>query len=67
MLDIKQIETFYPDSLKPFKRNILREYLQYKILEAVFDSSLAGETIHSNRHRTSEFSVFQRSIYSEQI
>lgn len=42
MLDIKQIETFYPDSLKPFKRNILREYLQYKILEAVFDSSLGS-------------------------
>jgi len=42
MLDIKQIETFYPHSLKPFKRNILREYLQYKILEAVYDSSLGS-------------------------
>lgn len=53
MLDIKQIETFYPDSLKPFKKNILREYLQYKILEAMFDSPfgnrlsfMGGTAIH---------------------
>jgi len=53
MLDIKQIETFYPDFLKPFKKNILREYLQYKILEAIFDSPfgnrlffMGGTAIH---------------------
>ncbi|MBN1273194.1 MAG: nucleotidyl transferase AbiEii/AbiGii toxin family protein [Candidatus Aminicenantes bacterium] len=63
MLDIKQIETFYPDSLKPFKKNILREYLQYKILEAVFDSPfgkhlsfMGGTAIHiiHGSHRFSE-------------
>ncbi|MCK4420268.1 nucleotidyl transferase AbiEii/AbiGii toxin family protein [candidate division WOR-3 bacterium] len=43
MLDIEQIEDFYPDNLKPFKRNILREYLQYKILEAIFDSEFCGK------------------------
>ena len=58
MLDLKQIESFFPENLKPFKRNLLREYLQYKILESVFDSrfgsrlSFMGGTathiIHSN-------------------
>ena len=38
MLDLKQIESFYPDFLKPFRKNLLREYLQYKILEIIFDS-----------------------------
>jgi predicted nucleotidyltransferase component of viral defense system len=45
MLDIKQIESFYPEHLRPFKKNLLREYLQYKILEAIFESPLAGEMI----------------------
>ncbi len=58
MLDIKQIETFYPEYLRSFKKNLLREYLQYKILEIIFDSkfgeklSFMGGTatrlIHSN-------------------
>lgn len=38
MLELTQIESFYPDHLKPFKKALLREYLQYKILEIVFDS-----------------------------
>lgn len=42
MLDLKQIESFYPESLRPFKRNILREYVQYKILEVIFTSPFAG-------------------------
>ena len=53
MLDINQIETFYPDFLRPFKKNMLREYLQYKILEAMFDtpfgnrlSFMGGTAIH---------------------
>ena len=58
MFDIKQIESFYPEYLKSFKKNLLREYLQYKILEIIFDSkfgeklSFMGGTatriIHSN-------------------
>jgi predicted nucleotidyltransferase component of viral defense system len=40
MLDIKQIESFYPEHLWPFKKNLLREYLQYKILEAIFESPM---------------------------
>jgi len=42
MLDIKQIESFYPEYLKHFKRNILREYLQYKILESIFNSDFGN-------------------------
>lgn len=38
MLDIKQIESFYHESLRPFKRNLLREYFQYKILEIIYSS-----------------------------
>ncbi|MBW6484240.1 MAG: nucleotidyl transferase AbiEii/AbiGii toxin family protein [Vicingaceae bacterium] len=43
MLSIKEIENHYPDNLKPFKRFILREYLQYKILEIIFDSPFANK------------------------
>jgi predicted nucleotidyltransferase component of viral defense system len=53
MLDIKQIESFYPENIRIFKRNLLREYLQYKILEAIFDSEygeklffMGGTAIH---------------------
>lgn len=43
MLTLKEIEKQYPDNLRPFKRNILREYLQYQILEIIFNSSLASK------------------------
>jgi predicted nucleotidyltransferase component of viral defense system len=42
MLDLKQIESFYPEPLRPFRKNLLREYLQYKILEIIFDSKYGG-------------------------
>lgn len=41
MLSLKEIESFYPANQKIFKRNILREYLQYKMLEIIFDSKFA--------------------------
>jgi predicted nucleotidyltransferase component of viral defense system len=43
MLDLAQIESFYPQSLRPFKRNLLREYLQYKILETIYDSEFSAK------------------------
>lgn len=53
MLDMKQIESFYPGALRPFKKNLLREYIQYKILEAIFNSEsgnslafMGGTAIH---------------------
>ena len=41
MLTLTQIEQQYPTNLRSFKRGILREYLQYKILEIVFASEYA--------------------------
>lgn len=49
MLDLKQIESFYPDNLKLFKKNLLREYLQYKILEIIFDSEFAEKLVFMGR------------------
>jgi predicted nucleotidyltransferase component of viral defense system len=41
MLDFQEIQSQYPDSLKIFQRALLREYLQYKVLQAIFDSEYA--------------------------
>ncbi|MDD4013238.1 MAG: nucleotidyl transferase AbiEii/AbiGii toxin family protein [Candidatus Omnitrophica bacterium] len=53
MLELDRIESFFPEPLRRFKRNMLREYLQYKILETVFSSSygrglvfMGGTAIH---------------------
>ncbi|MDD5441729.1 MAG: nucleotidyl transferase AbiEii/AbiGii toxin family protein, partial [Candidatus Omnitrophica bacterium] len=45
MLDISQIESFYPDYLRPFKKNILREYVQYKILNLIFQSKFGNSLV----------------------
>jgi predicted nucleotidyltransferase component of viral defense system len=42
MLTLPEIEKSYPDSLKAYKPFILREYLQYKILQIIFDSNYAA-------------------------
>lgn len=62
MLSLANIEKYYPPNERPFKRNILREYLQYKILEIIFNSetgrSLAflGGTALRILHNSSRFS-----------
>lgn len=43
MLTLQQIEQQYPEQLRSFKRSILREYLQYKILEIIFNSEYANK------------------------
>lgn len=43
MLSLQEIEKYYPENIKGFKRNILREYLQYKILRIIFDSGYASK------------------------
>ena len=43
MLTLKQIEENYPENLRPFKKNLLREYLQFKILEIIFNSKFSGK------------------------
>ena len=43
MISLFQIEQYYPEKLSGFKKNILREYLQYKILEIIFNSKIANK------------------------
>jgi len=43
MLEFEQIKKQYPKNLQRFERSILREYLQYKILQAIFDSKHASK------------------------
>jgi predicted nucleotidyltransferase component of viral defense system len=43
MLTLSEIENNYPENLRPFKQFILREYLQHKILQLVFDSQFASQ------------------------
>ncbi|RIV27357.1 nucleotidyl transferase AbiEii/AbiGii toxin family protein [Fibrisoma montanum] len=45
MLDFSQIITQYPLSLQPFSRFILREYLQYKLLQLIYDSDYADRLV----------------------
>ena len=43
MLNLEDLESYYPVNLRSFKKNILREYLQFKILEIIFDSSIGSK------------------------
>jgi len=43
MLDLQEIEKQYPENVKKFKRNILREYLQYKLLQIIFETKYASK------------------------
>jgi predicted nucleotidyltransferase component of viral defense system len=45
MLSLKQIETFYPENIRIYKRNLLREYLQYIILEIIYRSEYGNHLI----------------------
>jgi len=45
MLEMQQIESYYSESHRTFKKNILREYLQYKILEIIYGTQYAGKMI----------------------
>lgn len=45
MLSIHEIEKYYPEHLQKFKRFILREYLQYKILEVIFSGPHANKLV----------------------
>lgn len=39
MLGLSEIVKYYPENLRGFQRFIIREYLQYKILQIVFDNT----------------------------
>jgi len=42
MLDLNEIKKYYP-KLQGFEKSILREYLQYKILDVIFKSKFGGK------------------------
>ena len=42
MLSLPQIKAQYPAALQPFSRFILREYLQHKLLQLIYDSTLGA-------------------------
>lgn len=43
MITLDQILAAYPENLLAFKESILKEYLQYKILNSIFNSEYAGK------------------------
>jgi len=43
MLSLREIKKYYPDYLHGFDSFMLREYLQYKILEIIFESKYANK------------------------
>ncbi|HAU40342.1 MAG: hypothetical protein UV80_C0001G0099 [Candidatus Peregrinibacteria bacterium GW2011_GWF2_43_17] len=43
MITLDQILATYPEDLRAFKESILKEYLQYKILNSIFNSKYAGK------------------------
>ncbi len=45
MLDLEKIKEFYPQNMRVFERHILREYLQYKILEIIYNSKFAKDLV----------------------
>ena len=45
MIDLKEIQKQYPESLHGHKRFMLREYLQYKILEILSNSEFSNKLI----------------------
>lgn len=45
MLNFEDILKSYPPRLQSFKENILKEYLQYKILDLLFTSELASKLV----------------------
>ena len=65
MLSLKNIEKYYPDNEKPFKRNILREYLQYKILEIIFNSKYAQNVVFLGG--TALRIIYNNSRFSEDL
>src|SRR3990167_8155252 len=45
MLMLDQILATYPENIRAFKENILKEYLQYKILNSIFNSEYAAKLV----------------------
>lgn len=75
MLSLEQIESFYPENLRIYKKNLLREYLQYVILDIIYSSEhgsrlvFMGETaihiIHGNRRFSEDLDFDNKGLSKE--
>ena len=65
MLNLQDIESYFPEYLREFKRNILREYLQYKILKILFETDMVSKL--SFIGGTSLRIVYNLSRFSEDL
>jgi predicted nucleotidyltransferase component of viral defense system len=77
MLTLAEIEKQYPEFLRKFPRDLLREYLQYKILEIIFMSDYApklsflGGTalriIHNNQRFSEDLDFDNFSLKDDEL
>ncbi len=77
MLSLSEIQSFFPQSLHRYPQFMLREYLQYKILEIVYASRYAhflgflGGTclriVHGNRRFSEDLDFDNRGLKEEQF
>lgn len=49
MLELQQIKEQYPPNLQIYEKTILREYLQHKVLHAIFESKYADRITPSDK------------------
>ena len=45
MVTLDQILTAYPENLRAFRESVLKEYLQYKILNSIFNSKYSNKLV----------------------
>lgn len=65
MLTLEEIQLQYPEKLRTFKSSLLREYLQYKMLEIIFTSEYATKLVFIGG--TALRIVYNNSRFSEDI
>ena len=65
MLDFQQIQSQYPEQLQQFQKGLLREYLQYNILQGIFESKFADKV--SFMGGTALRIIFGNNRFSEDI
>lgn len=77
MLRLSEIQSFFPQSLHRFPQFMLREYLQYKILEIVYASEYANflcflggsclRIVHGNQRFSEDIDFDNRGLKEEQF
>ena len=77
MLKLREIQSFFPESLHRFPRFLLREYLQVKILEILFESQVASQLcflggtclriVHGNRRFSEDLDFDNCGLEKEQF